>query len=537
MVMTQGGDRRPRRSLSRIFLVAAVALGPVACAADSGTVRTDASQAPLPSTTPAFRALGVYAGYGADGVATLAGYEQELGRNLRFVDLNVGHQTWPDFRGSIQGNYLDRGAFNTRGDVTTALTVPLRVSTAGRETLQSGGAQRIRADLQAVADGRHDDAYLTLGNRLVSSGHPHAIIRLGHEQDIEFYPWSVRNGNEDVYIAAFRHVVGVLRGIPGNQFVIDYQGNGSFSETYTSPRTGIEQPYGDAAYPGDDVVDVIGVDVYNRGGWETVQSTLDYTLDLAQRHGKPMSIPEWGLWVSESGDDPGFIENMYAWINAMPAAGPGSLVYHSYFWRHREADLGRAPQAKAKFLELFGGPASPPPAEPEPEPESPIGEVPDEPVPSAPNTPTPEPEATAKAVLDVTIVPGSLRTTPLVAPAGARVVFRATIKNVSAEPTPAGVVHGVAFLVNGNVIAWSDTSMASLAPGATRTLSANSGPWQRAGWRATGGTHEIEAIWDDIGRLAEANEANNTLTRRFTVRPRFTATRPARVSHPVVVRR
>jgi hypothetical protein len=507
-----------------MFLVASAVLGPAGCGAGSATDGTDASRAPLPSTTAAYRALGVYAGYGADGVATLAGYEQELGRKLSFVDLNVGHQSWADFRGSIEGNYLDRGAFNTRADVTTALTVPLRVSTAGRESQQSGGAQRIRADLQAVADGQHDAAYRTLGERLVTAGHPHTIIRLGHEADIEFYPWSIRNGNEDVYIAAFRHVVGVLRGIPGNEFVIDYQGNGSFAQSYTSPRTGIEQPYGDAAYPGDDVVDIIGVDVYNRGGWDTVRTTLDYTQDLARRHGKPMSIPEWGLWVSESGDDPGFVENMYAWINAMPAAGPGSLIYHSYFWRHREADLGRAPEAKAKFLELFGSSGSPAPAEPEPT----IGEIPDDPVTSSGNTPAPEPQATAEAAPDVTIVPGSLRTTPLAAAVGARVVFRATIKNVSAAPTPAGVVHGVAFLVNGNVIAWSDTSTASLAPGATRTLSANSGPWQRAGWRATGGTHEIEAIWDDIGRVAEANEANNTLTRPFRVRPGAHVARPPR---------
>jgi hypothetical protein len=41
---------------------------------------------------------------------------------------------------------------------------------------------------------------------------------------------------------------------------------------------------------------------------------------------------------------------------------------------------------------------------------------------------------------------------------------------------------------------------------------------RRAAWEATNGAHEIEAIWDDIGRIDEANEANNTMTRRFTVR-------------------
>ena len=157
---------------------------------------------------------GVYPGYGVDGVATLAGVEDELGRGLNFVDLNIGHLSWADFEGSTRGNYLHQGSFRTRRDVTTAVTVPLRVSSQGREAEMEDGPARIRADLQDIADGRHDDAYRTLGADLVSSGHPHAIIRLGHEQDIAWYPWSVRNGNEDVYIGAFRRVVKVLRSSP-----------------------------------------------------------------------------------------------------------------------------------------------------------------------------------------------------------------------------------------------------------------------------------------------------------------------------------
>jgi hypothetical protein len=232
------------------------------------------------ASNPALTGLGVYPGFGADGVQKLGSIESFMGKKILFADLNLGHQTWSDFGGSSWGNYVDTGSFNTRSDVTTALTVPLRVSTVGGETNVSGGAARIRSDLFAVASGAHDDKYVTLGNRLVSNGHAHTIIRLGHEQDISYYPWSMRNGNEDAYIAAFRHVVGVLRGIPGNNFKFDYQGNGApFYANYTSSRTGITQPYGDAAYPGNDVVDIIGVDVYNRTSWANTKTNLDYTLD------------------------------------------------------------------------------------------------------------------------------------------------------------------------------------------------------------------------------------------------------------------
>ena len=73
-----------------------------------------------------------------------------------------------------------------------------------------------------------------------------------------------------------------------------------------------------------------------------------------------MSIPEWGLWLSETGDDEAFIQSMYDWMLTTPADGPGSLLYHSYFWHYDEASLARAPQAKARFLELFGVRAKPP---------------------------------------------------------------------------------------------------------------------------------------------------------------------------------
>ena len=84
----------------------------------------------------------------------------------------------------------------------------------------------------------------------MAAGHNNAIFRIGAEFDIDFNSYTMLAGNEDAYIAAFRHTVDVLRSVPGNNFKFDYNGNGDSHRSYTSPRTGITQTRGQAAYPG-----------------------------------------------------------------------------------------------------------------------------------------------------------------------------------------------------------------------------------------------------------------------------------------------
>ncbi len=57
--------------------------------------------------------------------------------------------------------------------------------------------------------------------------------------------------------------------------------------------------------------------------------------------------------------------------------------------------------------------------------------------------------------------------------AGSAVRFKATIKNQGTAASPSGIIHGVAFFVDGKQVSWSDTDTASLAPGASITLTAN----------------------------------------------------------------
>jgi hypothetical protein len=105
--------------------------------------------------------------------------------------------------------------------------------------------------------------------------------------------------------------------------------------------------------------------------------------------------------------------------------------------------------------------------------------------------------------------------------AGAWVVFTATIENRGNAPTPAGVIHGVSFWVDGRPVSWSDNWAGSLAPGDSVVVQANGGPdtgWDGI-WRWTNaGVHDVFAWVDDINRMpGEADENNNIFGTTMTI--------------------
>jgi beta-mannanase len=107
-------------------------------------------------------------------------------------------------------------------------------------------------------------------------------------------------------------------------------------------------------YPGDDVVDIVGMDSYDQrpgGSWEefvTQPFGLRHQVEFAAARGKPVSYPEWGLY--DFGDNPEYVRRMHAWLAAQ------NVVYHSIsdycphgVWRCRAN-----PASSESFRELFG---------------------------------------------------------------------------------------------------------------------------------------------------------------------------------------
>jgi hypothetical protein len=170
-------------------------------------------------------------------------------------------------------------------------------------------------------------------------------VRPFHEFNGNWYRnWQVTPGNVSAYQSAFRRMAATIRtNCPRCRIV--WSPNNGTSRGSAAPQQ---------AYPGDDVVDVIGVDSYNANGNTVVTSARawnDYahaTQDgapvgvemwrrFAEQHGKPMSLSEWGLNSAYGGgDNPAYIEGMHSWISAHAArpgdpAVAGRIVYDVYF--------------------------------------------------------------------------------------------------------------------------------------------------------------------------------------------------------------
>jgi hypothetical protein len=202
--------------------------------------------------------------------------------------------------------------------------------------------------LAHVADGQYDETFESVA-RSIAKVYPHAIIRIGWEFNADWYSWSAKGRAQD-YINAFRHVAKIFKAASPD-FTIDWCPDHGFSANMPA----------DVAYPGDDVVDVIGMDFYNDYRWgnykddpekrwewyKTFSYGLDWQAKFAAAHRKPMSMPEWGV----NRDDPLFISKMHEWLTSH------DFVYEAY-WNSNSAFAGalsnnQYPNAALTYKQLF----------------------------------------------------------------------------------------------------------------------------------------------------------------------------------------
>lgn len=106
---------------------------------------------------------------------------------------------------------------------------------------------------------------------------------------------------------------------------------------------------------------------------------------------------------------------------------------------------------------------------------------------------------------------------------GQAVTFSATVKNQGTVATNEG--PGVLFTVNGQPTTWvAHTSSGIFAAGETRTLVANGGVNNVSTWPASAaGAYTVQGHVDDLGRIPESNDTNNTASMTLNVGSTTTA--------------
>jgi hypothetical protein len=252
--------------------------------------------------------LGAYTGYGNARADQAIG--AQLGQPLAFGSDYIPYaQGWagmvsPD----IETRWADSGLRMVYG-------VPMFPASCGLSSASCWNAG---------AAGSYDGYFSQIARNLVRNGQGNAILRLGWEFNVpKAYAWYAA-GYAPQFVRCWRSIVAAMRAVPGAGFTFDWNPN-------------IGSALGDlpAYYPGDGYVGAIGFDVYDMG-WRAYPGPqavwqqdlagtdgLNWLVSFGAAHGRPLSVPEWGLGITASpagsgnvggGDDPVFVDQMATFI-------------------------------------------------------------------------------------------------------------------------------------------------------------------------------------------------------------------------------
>jgi beta-mannanase len=218
------------------------------------------------------------------------------------------------------------------------------------------------ASFSQCATGAYDEYYRDIGRTLVRLDRGDAVVRLGWEANGDWYAWSIRDDVEG-YKACFRRQVAALRST-APQVVIDWNMTKD-SKTSTSVAD---------AYPGDDVVDIVGVDFYNmypaypdQAAWDADYDQLynggprglGTWLRFARLHGKKLSVPEWGLntGTGDSTDSAFYVQAMHDFFRT----NADFIAYEMYFNLQDPSFMilppGRNPAGSERYRKLWATPS------------------------------------------------------------------------------------------------------------------------------------------------------------------------------------
>ncbi|WP_345963363.1 glycosyl hydrolase [Streptomyces sp. BRB040] len=349
---------------------AALAPEPAALAPEPGP---EAAPEPGPEAAPAF---GAYLDYGPRGVARMAALSHWLGG----AELRVGHTYLPGDRWSnIEGapGFLDVWAdWRTRkADRMLVLNVPMM-----ERNEEHVDDDEVRELLRQGAAGRFDHHFRALAERLVALKVPDTVLVLGWEMNGTTY--THRCGPDpEAWKTYWKRIVTTMRAVPGQKFRFDF-----------APSRGRDAVPWTQCYPGDDTVDIIGMDSYDQPRGMTFDEQvkepygLQAHVDFAKAHGKPVSYPEWGLF--RNGDNAAYMRGMLAWMDEHKP------VYNTVtdYCPHGVWQCDDNPRSTAVYRSvLFGRTDETEPTVPEPGTSTPPA-PPAPPVPPVPST-APEPSA------------------------------------------------------------------------------------------------------------------------------------------------
>ncbi|SDT95071.1 Glycosyl hydrolase family 26 [Verrucomicrobium sp. GAS474] len=327
-------------------------------------------------------------GQGGVGKGLYDAYGPWLNRKVMWAEDFMPSESWDKVEGQEWQLGTWKGWVQKQAGRRLVLSVPLLVGPWDGKGPKAGPGAGVAVSLAEGAKGTYNVYFQHLAENLVKQHLGDTILRLGWEFNGGWYQWRAQKEPEALNFAAyFKQIVTTMRAVPGAE-------NLKFC---WNPAMEPWWPYSpEKAWPGDDVVDYVGVDVYDQSWqketypfpegadaatlaarqqktWETTTNSLGkmglpYWKKFAADHGKPLAIPEWGVCQRQDKhggmDNAYFIEQMFRFIHD-PA---NNVFFHCYF------DVGapdgdhqlcpnpnndkktQFPLAAAKYVELFALP-------------------------------------------------------------------------------------------------------------------------------------------------------------------------------------
>ncbi|MEU2900627.1 glycoside hydrolase family 26 protein [Streptomyces sp. NPDC001273] len=247
-------------------------------------------------------AFGAFLASDDRGVARM----KQLSRWLGGAELRVGHtylpgNHWSDIEGDIR--FLESWADwrNADDDRMLVLNVPMQ------ERNEEGVSdEEVRRLLRRGAAGEFDHHFRALAERLVALKVPDTILVLGWEMNGVTYTHRCGPDPES-WKKYWNRIVRTMRAVPGQKFRFDF-----------TPSRGRDAVPWTQCYPGDDTVDIVGMDSYDQPSGMSFDEQirepygLQAHVDFAKAHDKPISYPEWGLF--RNGDNPEYMRRMLEWM-------------------------------------------------------------------------------------------------------------------------------------------------------------------------------------------------------------------------------
>ncbi|MFF3764193.1 glycoside hydrolase family 26 protein [Streptomyces sp. NPDC001922] len=335
----------PSRRLVSMCLgvLAVVVILTGAAMATAGPLRGGSrSWRPEPAGVP----WGAFLGSGADGVRDMTRMQEWLGG----TELRVGHTYLPGNHWTdIEGDRRLLGAWARWRDADPDRLFVLNVPMLDRNEARVPDRE-VAGLLERGAQGEFDEHFRTLAARLVELGLPDTVIVPGWEMNGTTYTGRCAP-NPEAWKAYWMGIVMVMRSVPGQRFRFDF-----------APSRGEDAIGWTHCYPGDDVVDIIGMDSYDQPPGNDFDEHVDQPFGLrahvefAEAHGKPISYPEWGLF--RNGDNPEYMRRMLKWIADHPPE------YHTItdYCPHGVWGCGKNPLASRVFrsVQFTGVPGAEP---------------------------------------------------------------------------------------------------------------------------------------------------------------------------------